>query len=127
MTFLTSPNFSHSVRRSSRYSFSTKGSSYKGQHGDHGNEYTQWTVCVCVCVSMCVSPHLKVTGMEHVSNDDNFFMPLPHFSFLLWPPVQLSTGTKSQTNRHNQCETMYTQYVCIYKKYIRNAQLFVFS
>jgi len=48
----------------------------------------------CVCV--CVSPHLKVTGVEHVPNDDNFFMPLPQLSLLLWPPVQLSARTQTR-------------------------------
>lgn len=40
--------------------------------------------------------HLKVTGMEHVPNDDNFFMPQPVVSFLLWPPVQLPTEAEAQ-------------------------------
>lgn len=40
--------------------------------------------------------HLKVAGMKHVSDDDNFFVPLPEFSLLLGPPVQLSVGTKQE-------------------------------
>lgn len=49
----------------------------------------------------CFRPHLKVAGMKHVSNDDNFFVPLPQFSLLLRPPVQLSAQTKTQTSRRN--------------------------
>lgn len=93
MTFLTTPNFSHSVRKSSRYSFSTSGSSY--EETTEINTLNRQSPRVHVCFS----PHLKVTGMKHVPNDDDFFMPLPHFSFLLWPPVQLSTQT--QTNRQS--------------------------
>lgn len=100
MTFLTSPNFSHSVRRSSRYSFNTSGSSYTDQCREH-TLMPSVTECVCVrekyvCVHMCIFLHLKVTGMEHIPNDDDFFMPLPHFSLLLWPPVQLPAQTKTQ-------------------------------
>lgn len=49
----------------------------------------------------CLRPYLKVAGMEHVSNDDNFLVPLPRFSLLLRPPVQLSAQTKTRTSRHN--------------------------
>lgn len=53
MTFLTLPNFSHSVRRSSRYSFNTSGSSYRSQHKDqrdyrHRLDVREW-VCTWVC------------------------------------------------------------------------------
>lgn len=93
MTFLTMPNFSHSVRKSSRYSFSTSGSSY--EETTEVNTLNRKSPHVHVCSS----PHLKVTGMKHVPYDDDFFMPLPQFSFLLGPPVQLSTQT--QTNRQS--------------------------
>lgn len=41
--------------------------------------------------------HLKVTGVEHVPDDNNFFMPHPVFSFLLRPPVQLPTKAEVQS------------------------------
>ena len=56
------------------------------------------SVRVWKCV--CAAPHLKVTGMEHVPDDDDFFMPLPQLSLLLGPPVQLSAWTKTKTLRH---------------------------
>lgn len=43
--------------------------------------------------------HLKVTGMEHVPNDNNFFMPHPVVSFLLWSPVQLPTKTEVRSTK----------------------------
>lgn len=47
------------------------------------------------CTGMCL--HLKVTGMEHVPNDNNFLMPHPVVSLLLWPPIQLPTKAEVQS------------------------------
>lgn len=52
--------------------------------------------------------HLKVTGMEHVPDDNNFFMPQPVFSFLLRPPVQLPTKAEVQsTEAHVEGENRF--------------------
>lgn len=42
-------------------------------------------------VSVCfeIDPYLKVSGMKHVLDDENFFMPFASFPGLLRPPVQL--------------------------------------
>ncbi len=64
---------------------------------------TKWltsVVCssVLVGVSACfvMNSCLKVTGMKHVLDDDDFFMPFSSFPSFLRPPVQLPVNHKLQ-------------------------------
>lgn len=83
MTFLTSPNFSHSVRRSSRYSFRIRGSSC-----DTDTEWiivridSEFVCCVCVYCPHFTSKSLGWNMFLMMTTFSCLFLASPCFSGL---------------------------------------------
>lgn len=58
-------------------------------------------VSACFVINSC----LKVTGMKHVLDDDDLFMPFSSFPSFLRPPVQLPVNHKLQNISHSYSNT----------------------